>query len=142
MRLPIDLVDLSWQTEDNAKLGLHAADQAPYPALNRKEDSENLEYEPAERIRAIHQLANEQLIKVKAAQDARANSNRPTDHFVKGDRVKVSMEHLKLPIHSLDGAKKLRGTSASANKVSGPRRNGLGPLRVDLEVEQGGLGHL
>ena len=46
---------------------------------------------------------------VKAAQDARANSHRPTDHFVKGDRVKVSMEHLKLPIHSLDGAKKLRG---------------------------------
>ena len=61
MRLPIDLVDLSWQTEDNAKLGLHAADWAPYPALNRKEDTETLEFEPAERIRAIHQFANEQL---------------------------------------------------------------------------------
>ena len=43
--------------------------------------------------KSIHQLANEQLIKVKAAQDARANSNRPTDHFVKGDRVKVSEEN-------------------------------------------------
>ena len=49
---------------------------------------------------------------MKAAQDARANSSRPADHFVKGDRVKVSMEHLKLPIHSLDGAKKLRSTGS------------------------------
>ena len=65
--------------------------------------------------RAIHRLANEQLLKVKAAQDARANSHRPTDNFIKGDRVKVSMEHrsqtayLHTCIHSLAGAKKLRG---------------------------------
>ena len=94
-----------------------------------------MEYEPAERIRAIHQLANEQLIKVKAAQDARANSNRPAYHFVKGDRVKVSMEHLKLPTHSLDGAKKLRGkfvghwkvlqVQASPGDVSGAHNSDL-----------------
>ena len=130
MRLPIDQIDLSWQTEDNAKLGLHAADQAPYPALNRKGDSETLEFEPAERIRAIYQLANEQLIKVKAAQDARSNSNRPTVNFVKGDRVKVSMEHLKLPIHSLAGAKKLRGKFVGHWKVLQVHSDGA--VHVDM----------
>ena len=72
---------------------------------------------------------------MKAAQDARANSSRPADHFVKGDRVKVSMEHLKLPTHSLDGAKKLRGkfvghwkvlqVQASPGDVSGAHNSDL-----------------
>ena len=65
-----------------------------------------------------------------SGQDQQGHQDGPADHFVKGDRVKVSMEHLKLPIHSLDGAKKLRGKFVGHWKVLQVHSDGA--VHVDM----------
>ena len=52
-------------------------DQAPYPAVYEYKSQQQFEFDHPERMRAIHQLAREQMLQAKLRMKEMANQNRP-----------------------------------------------------------------
>ena len=62
-----------------------------------------------ERIRAIHQLAHEQMLQAKLRMEQTENLNRPPHQYKVGDVVKLKLDHIQLPVWTVAKCKKLRG---------------------------------
>ena len=60
-------------------------------------------------MRAIHQLAREQMIQAKTRMAEAENHNRPVQEFKTGDYVMLSLEHIQLPVWAVSKCRKLRG---------------------------------
>lgn len=121
MRLPIDtqpLMDQTWQNRgcgqmvrDTMQYGDDGQllDVAPYPAIYEYAAQQKYEYDHPERMRAIHQLAREQMVQAKLRMADKLNEHRPDRVYEEGDYVRLSLEHLQIPAWALSKCSKLRG---------------------------------
>ena len=121
MKLPIDtqpLMGQTWQNRGDAELVRDTmqhddtgaiTDVAPYPALYEHHAQQRYEFDHPERMRAIHQMAREQMLQAKLRMQDVANQNRPQRTFEVGDYVMLRLDHIQLPVWSVAKCKKLRG---------------------------------
>ena len=121
MKVPLDLQPLMDQTWPNRGAGQLVRetmvydddnvllDVAPYPAIYEYHHQRRYEYDHPERIRAIHQLAYEQMVQAKTRMAETENANRPARMYQVGDYVKLKLDHIQLPVWSVSKCKKLRG---------------------------------
>ncbi len=121
MKMPLDvqpLMDQTWQNRGTGRLVRDAmvyhsdgtlADAAPYPALYEYDAQQRYEYDHPERIRAIHQLAHEQMVQAKLRMTVAENLTRPARVYEVGDFVKLKLDHIQLPVWTVAKCKKLRG---------------------------------
>ena len=84
-------------------------DKAPYPGVYEVDHQEAYQLDHPERMRAIHQLAREQMIQAKTRMAEAENHNRPVQEFKTGDYVMLSLEHIQLPVWAVSKCRKLRG---------------------------------
>ena len=84
-------------------------DAAPYPSIYEYRAQQRYEYDHPERIRAIHQLAHEQMLQAKVRMAETENANRPNRLYQVGDFVKLKLDHIQLPVWTVAKCKKLRG---------------------------------
>jgi hypothetical protein len=84
-------------------------DQAPYPAVYEYKSQQQFEFDHPERMRAIHQLAREQMLQAKLRMKEMANQNRPHRSYEVGDHVRLKLDHIQLPVWTVSKCKKLRG---------------------------------
>ena len=96
MKVPVDTQPLMYQTWQNYGEGQlirdtmvyddegTLLDAAPYPAIYEYPEQQRYEYDHPERIRAIHQLAHEQMVQAKLRMAEDANSTRPAREYQVG----------------------------------------------------------
>lgn len=121
MKVPLDtqpLMDQTWQNRGSAQLVRDVMeydqdgkllDCAPYPAIYEYREQQAYEYDHPERMRAIHQLAREQMLQANVRMEAECNASRPQRQFQVGDYVKLKLDHIQLPVWTVSKCKKLRG---------------------------------
>ena len=103
MRIPLDTQSLMDQTYQNRGHGRLVRDtmeydddgvllhKAPYPGVYEVDHQEIYQFDHPERMRAIHQLAREQMIRAKIRMAEAENKNRPIQEFKTGQYVMLSL---------------------------------------------------
>ena len=142
MRLPIDAVGLLDATHQNRTRGELARDRmeyddhgqlldaAPYPAVHEYPSQQQYLYDHPVRMRAMHQLAREQMMQVKLRMSADENAHRPVHLYSEGDYVRLSLEHLTLPVWAVAKCRKLRGKYFGAFQVVAVHS----PIAIELRL--------
>ena len=121
MRIPLDTQTLMDQTRQNRGHGQLVRDtmkydddgtlldKAPFPGVYEMDQQEAYQLDHPERMRAIHQLAREQMIQAKTRMAEAENQNRPIREWQTGEFVMLSLEHIQLPVWAVSKCRKLRG---------------------------------
>ena len=142
MRVPLDAVGLLDATHQNRTRGELARDTmlydeqgqlldaAPYPAIHEYPSQRQYMYDHPVRMRAMHQLAREQMMQAKLRMAATENANRPVHTYTEGDYVRLSLEHLKLPVWAVAKCHKLRGKYFGAFQVVAVHS----PIAIELRL--------
>jgi hypothetical protein len=111
MKLPIDtqpLMGQTWQNRGDAELVRDTmqhdesgsiTDVAPYPALYEHYSQQRYEFDHPERMRAIHQMAREQMLQAKLRMQDVENRNRPQRTYEVGDYVMLRLDHMRRRHH-------------------------------------------
>ena len=103
MRIPLDtqsLMDQTYQNRGHGRLVRDTMeydddgvllDKAPYPGVYEVDHQEIYQFDHPERMRAIHQLAREQMMQAKIRMAEAENKNRPIQEFKTGQYVMLSL---------------------------------------------------
>jgi hypothetical protein len=105
-------------------------DAAPYPAVHERFAQMRYVYDHPARMTAIHQVAREQMVQAKLRMAAAENSNRTDVTYKPGDFVRVSLEHLQLPVWAVAKCRKLRAKYFGAFAVVAVHS----PLAIEIEL--------
>ena len=129
MRVPIDtqgVLDHSPlnRTDDNLARNAMEHDEsgilldaAPYPAVHERMAQMRYIYDHPARMTAIHQVAREQMMQAKLRMAAAENNGRHDASYQPGDFVRISLEHMQLPVWTVAKCHKLRGKYFGAFEV-------------------------
>ena len=129
MRVPIDtqgVLDHSPlnRTDDNLARNAMEHDEsgilldaAPYPAVHERMAQMRYIYDHPARMTAIHQVAREQMVQAKLRMAAAENNGRHDASYQPGDFVRISLEHMQLPVWTVAKCHKLRGKYFGAFEV-------------------------
>ena len=142
MRVPLDTQSLMDQTHQNRGSGGLVRntmiyddegvllDLAPYPGIYEVADQARYIYDHPERMRAIHQLAREQMVQAKIRMAERENATRPEATYAEGDYVRLSLAHIQLPVWAVSKCRKLRGKYFGAFPIVAVHS----PLAIELRL--------
>ena len=112
------LSDQSWENRGDASLVRDTMvydsrgqllDKAPYPAVYERAHQQRCEMEHPERMRAMHQLAREQMVQAKMRMADKENQYRSGKTYEVGDSVRIKLDHVQLPVWTVSKCRKLRG---------------------------------